>query len=89
VQLSLNRGGATASGRQPPAGAAYVVYHSNEDALRCIQSVDGKIWCGKQVRACYGTTKYCHAFVKGVACTNPDCLYLHELGAKVSNRGRF
>ena len=32
------------------------------------------------VRACFGTTKYCNAFLKGVPCNNTDCLYLHTVG---------
>jgi len=32
------------------------------------------------VRACFGTTKYCNAFLKGVPCNNMDCLYLHAVG---------
>jgi len=36
---------------------------------------------GKVIKACYGTTKYCNAFLKGVACNNSDCLYLHDVGA--------
>ncbi len=39
------------------------------------------MWKGRQVKACFGTTKYCNAFLKGVPCNNHDCLYLHELGA--------
>ena len=35
---------------------------------------------GKQVKACFGTTKYCNAFLKGVVCNNPECLYLHDIG---------
>lgn len=38
------------------------------------------LFAGKQVKACFGTTKYCNAFLKGVACNNPDCLYLHDIG---------
>ena len=35
---------------------------------------------GKLVKACYGTTKYCNAFLKGLPCNNADCLYLHDVG---------
>jgi hypothetical protein len=35
---------------------------------------------GKTIKACFGTTKYCNAFLKGVPCNNTDCLYLHEIG---------
>jgi CCR4-NOT transcription complex subunit 4 len=50
------------------------------DALRCIKALDGAVWKGKPVRACFGTTKYCNAFLKGLPCNNPDCLYLHDIG---------
>ena len=32
------------------------------------------------MRACFGTTKYCNAFLKGIPCNNTDCLYLHAVG---------
>lgn len=35
---------------------------------------------GKTIKACFGTTKYCNAFLKGVPCNNHDCLYLHDIG---------
>ncbi|XP_048598129.1 uncharacterized protein LOC125578995 [Brassica napus] len=35
--------------------------------------------------ACFGTTKYCHAWLRNVACVNPDCLYLHEVGSQEDN----
>ena len=28
-------------------------------------------------RASFGTTKYCNSFIRGVPCTNKECLYLH------------
>jgi hypothetical protein len=37
---------------------------------------------GKTIKACFGTTKYCNAFLKGVPCNNHDCLYLHDIGKK-------
>ena len=50
------------------------------DALRCIKGLEGAVWRGKPIRACFGTTKYCNAFLKGLPCNNPDCLYLHDIG---------
>lgn len=35
---------------------------------------------GRSLRASFGTTKYCNAFLRGLTCNNVDCLYLHELG---------
>ena len=32
------------------------------------------------MKACYGTTKYCNAFLKGLPCNNGECLYLHDVG---------
>ncbi|CAL5400301.1 unnamed protein product [Camellia sinensis] len=51
----------------------YITYPKEEEAVRCIQSVHG---------ACFGTTKYCHAWLRNVSCSNPDCLYLHEIGTQ-------
>lgn len=45
--------------------------------MHCGQDADV---AGKQVKACFGTTKYCNAFLKGVICNNPECLYLHDIG---------
>lgn len=32
------------------------------------------------MRASYGTTKYCMAFLRGVSCTDHTCMNLHEWG---------
>lgn len=67
-----------------PSGSAYVTYYRPEDALRCIEAVDGAVWDGKPIKACFGTTKYCNAFLKGVPCNNTDCLYLHDIAGRVA-----
>jgi hypothetical protein len=80
LKVSVNRSNqyASALARHGPTGSAYVTFRRAEDALRCIKTLDGTLWKGKPIKACFGTTKYCNAFLKGVPCTNPDCLYLHE-----------
>ncbi|KAK6163254.1 hypothetical protein DH2020_000118 [Rehmannia glutinosa] len=60
----------------------YITYSKEEEAVRCIQSVHGFVLDGKPLRACFGTTKYCHAWLRNVPCGNPDCLYLHEVGSQ-------
>ena len=35
---------------------------------------------GRNIRASYGTSKYCSAFIKNVRCNNPECTYLHTMG---------
>jgi hypothetical protein len=51
-----------------------------EDTLACILALDGFYHDGRNVRASYGTSKYCSAFIKNVRCNNPDCTYLHHMG---------
>ncbi|XP_009784817.1 uncharacterized protein LOC107819772 isoform X2 [Nicotiana tabacum] len=62
--------------------SVYITYSNEEEAVRCIQSVHGFVLDGRPLRACFGTTKYCHAWLRSVPCTNPDCLYLHEIGSQ-------
>ncbi|XP_021734920.1 uncharacterized protein LOC110701601 [Chenopodium quinoa] len=61
--------------------SVYITYSKEEESIRCIQSVHGFILDARPLRACFGTTKYCHAWLRNVPCTNPDCLYLHEIGS--------
>ncbi|KAJ8754227.1 hypothetical protein K2173_002127 [Erythroxylum novogranatense] len=60
----------------------YITYSKEEEAVRCIQSVHSFVLEGKSLRACFGTTKYCHAWLKNMPCNIPDCLYLHDFGSE-------
>ncbi|XP_044505574.1 uncharacterized protein LOC123225578 isoform X1 [Mangifera indica] len=62
--------------------SVYITYSKEEEAVRCIQSVHGFVLEGKSLKACFGTTKYCHAWLRNMPCSNPDCLYLHEIGSQ-------
>ncbi|KAL1544165.1 RING-type E3 ubiquitin transferase [Salvia divinorum] len=62
--------------------SVYITYSKEEEAVRCIQSVHGFVLDGKPLRACFGTTKYCHSWLRNVLCSNPECLYLHEIGSQ-------
>ncbi|KAJ4969911.1 hypothetical protein NE237_003010 [Protea cynaroides] len=62
--------------------SVYITYSKEEEAVRCIQSVHGFVLEGRSLRACFGTTKYCHAWLRNMPCTNPDCLYLHDIGTQ-------
>ncbi|KAA8543984.1 hypothetical protein F0562_021839 [Nyssa sinensis] len=62
--------------------SVYITYSKEEEAVRCIQSVHGFVLDGRSLRACFGTTKYCHAWLRNMPCSNPDCLYLHEIGSQ-------
>ncbi|KAK4753806.1 hypothetical protein SAY87_001910 [Trapa incisa] len=62
--------------------SVYITYAKEEEAIRCIQYVHGFTLDGRSLRACFGTTKYCHAWLRNMPCNNPDCLYLHEVGSQ-------
>ncbi|KAJ0088872.1 hypothetical protein Patl1_32025 [Pistacia atlantica] len=60
----------------------YITYTKEEEAIQCIQSVHCFILEGRPLRACFGTTKYCHAWLRNMPCSIPDCLYLHDFGSQ-------
>ncbi|XP_068636685.1 uncharacterized protein [Aristolochia californica] len=62
--------------------SVYITFSKDEEAIRCIQVVNGFILDGRPLRACFGTTKYCHAWLRNMPCGNPDCLYLHDTGSQ-------
>lgn len=62
------------------SASAYVTFAHKEDTLACILALDGFYLDGRNIRASYGTSKYCSAFIKSVRCNNPDCTYLHYMG---------
>ncbi|KAH8556680.1 hypothetical protein BGW37DRAFT_21487 [Umbelopsis sp. PMI_123] len=64
----------------PPSVGIYVTYQRKEDAMKCIQAVDGSMVGGRILRASLGTTKYCTYYLRNVPCPNPACMYLHEPG---------
>ncbi|EXJ93172.1 hypothetical protein A1O3_01729 [Capronia epimyces CBS 606.96] len=58
----------------------YVTYARKEDAALCINTVDGSLNGDRVLRAQYGTTKYCSAYLRGETCNNKNCSFLHETG---------
>lgn len=73
-------------GSQDPSTGVYVTYHSKEDAARAIVAIDGsKEPGGRIIRASYGTTKYCTAYLRNMPCSNPGCTYLHEPGEEADS----
>jgi hypothetical protein len=73
----------TAPGSSSSVVGLYITYHRREDATRCITLVDGAPPPGsgsEVMRASYGTTKYCMAFLRGVSCSDHSCMNLHEWG---------
>ena len=62
------------------SASAYITFKSKENARTCVMATDGFIMEGKTLKASFGTTKYCNSFLRGNICSNPDCLYLHDMG---------
>lgn len=86
--------------RKTPAGPSHQVPNSNqgivvyvtftrkEDALRCINELDGSLCDGRVLRAAHGTTKYCLSYLRGHPCPNPNCMFLHEPGEEADSYTR-
>ncbi|MBE7180748.1 MAG: hypothetical protein INR71_05995, partial [Terriglobus roseus] len=62
----------------PHSVGVYVTFERKEDAQTCIQAVDGSQNGDRTLRAQYGTTKYCSAYLRGDNCGNRNCMFLHE-----------
>jgi len=74
------------SSSHDPSIGVYVTYVNKEDAARAIVAIDGsKEPGGRVVRASYGTTKYCTAYLRNMPCSNPGCTYLHEPGEEADS----
>ncbi|KZF21037.1 hypothetical protein L228DRAFT_248789 [Xylona heveae TC161] len=58
----------------------YVTYARKQDAATCIAAVDGSQNGDRVLRAQYGTTKYCSAYLRNEQCMNRNCMFLHEPG---------
>ncbi|KAL1649566.1 transcriptional repressor general negative regulator of transcription subunit 4 [Diplodia intermedia] len=58
----------------------YVTFAKKEDAAACIAAVDGSLNGDRVLRAQYGTTKYCSAYLRNEQCNNRNCMFLHEPG---------
>jgi CCR4-NOT transcription complex subunit 4 len=66
----------------------YVTYERKEDAALCIQAVNNTKNGDRTLRAQFGTTKYCSAFLRGETCSNRQCMFLHEQGETTESYSR-
>lgn len=58
----------------------HVTFARKDDASACIEAMNNTIIEGSRTQARYGTTKYCPAYIRGKACSNRNCMFLHEQG---------
>ncbi|XP_020574431.1 uncharacterized protein LOC110020616 isoform X2 [Phalaenopsis equestris] len=82
LKLSISRPTTATQQASSNCYSVYITYAREEDAVRCIQSVHNYSMDGNSLRASFGTTKYCHSWLRNMICSNPDCLYLHDIGCQ-------
>ena len=61
-----------------PSFSAYVTYSKPSEASIAILSLDNTKIDNHLIRASFGTTKYCSYYLKGIECSNKECLFLHK-----------
>lgn len=83
LKIVINRKAPSSGGHHSHLNSGLVVYVTfsrKEDALKCINELDGSLCDGRVLRAAHGTTKYCSSYLRGHPCPNPNCMFLHEPG---------
>lgn len=95
TKIVINRKSPSSAPSNPPSGhhsnpglVVYVTFLKKEDALKCIQDLDGSLCDGRILRAAHGTTKYCSSYLRGHPCPNPNCMFLHEPGEEADSYTR-
>ncbi|KAM0918097.1 hypothetical protein ACQ4PT_009065 [Festuca glaucescens] len=61
----------------PDSGRVYVTFSREEEAVLCIESVNGYILGGRLLKATFGVTRYCHIWLSNKVCQKPNCSYVH------------
>jgi len=67
----------------------YVTFSNKSEAEKCIAAVDGSENGDRTLRATYGTTKYCSAYLRNETCPNKNCMFLHEPGEEAESFSRM
>ncbi|KAM3329318.1 hypothetical protein ACQJBY_026400 [Aegilops geniculata] len=62
----------------PDSGRVYVTYSREEEAVLCIEAVNGYILDGRPLKATFGVTRYCHIWLSNKVCQKPNCSYVHQ-----------
>ncbi|KAI4151659.1 MAG: hypothetical protein LQ341_000876 [Variospora aurantia] len=78
VKIVVSKAKENASGNS--SIGVYVTFARKQDAASCIAAVDGSQNGDRTLRAQYGTTKYCSAYLRNETCNNRNCMFLHEQG---------
>jgi CCR4-NOT transcription complex subunit 4 len=80
IKLVINKDKTyNSNGPYGPSYACYITYSSEAESSLAILSLDNCTIDKHEIKASYGTTKYCLNFLKNAICKNKDCMYLHKL----------
>ena len=83
IKLVINKNKTyNSNGPNGPSYTCYITYSSEEESSLAILSLDNCTIDNHEIKANYGTTKYCLNFIKNYECKNKDCLFLHKLADK-------
>ena len=70
------------NGPNGPSYTFFITYSSEAESSLAILSLDNSIIDSHEIKANYGTTKYCFNFLRNSECKNKDCIFLHKLANK-------
>lgn len=89
LKAVINKRVPTVGHHNPNSGyGIYVTFSKKEEAAKCIAAIDGTYLDGRLLKAAFGTTKYCSSYLRGQACPNPNCMFLHEPGEEADSYTR-
>ena len=79
VKLVINKNKIyNSNGPNGPSFTCFVTYETEEESSLAILSLDSIIIDNHEIKANYGTTKYCLNFLKKWECNTKECIYLHK-----------
>ena len=80
IKLVINKNKTyNSNGPNGPSYTCFITYSSEAESSLAILSMDNCTIDNHEIKANYGTTKYCLNFLKNSECKNKDCIYLHKL----------
>ncbi len=80
IKLVINKNKTyNSNGPNGPSYTCFITYSSEAESSLAILSLDNCTIDKHEIKANYGTTKYCLNFLKNSVCKNKDCIYLHKL----------
>ena len=83
LKLAINKNKAyNANGPNGPSYTCFITYSNESESSLAILSMDNFTIDNHEIKANFGTTKYCLNFVKNSECKNKDCIYLHKVADK-------